>query len=99
MSFSYFLILSLILFGLGVLGFTIRRNIFILLMAIELMLNSSNLLLVSASKYLKSIDGQIIVFFVMIVAAAEVAVGLSLIVALIRLKNTVNVDDINLMKW
>jgi len=94
-----YLVLSVILFCIGVLGVFIRRNAIVIFMCIELMLNSANLALIAFSRHLNSMDGQIFVFFVMTVAAAEAAVGLGIIIALYRNKETINVDDINLMKW
>jgi len=94
-----YLVLSVILFCIGVFGVFIRRNAIVIFMCIELMLNSANLALIAFSRHLNSMDGQIFVFFVMTVAAAEAAVGLGIIIALYRNKETVNVDDINLMKW
>ena len=96
---SYYLILSAILFTIGVIGVLIRRNAIIIFMSIELMLNAVNLSFVAISKHLDSLDGQIFVFFVMTVAAAEVAVGLAIIINLFRNKETVNIDEINIMKW
>ena len=96
---SYYLLLSGILFTIGVVGVLTRRNAIVIFMSIELMLNAVNLTLVAFSKQLNSLDGQIFVFFVMVVAAAEVAVGLALIVAIFRLKNTLSIDKINIMKW
>jgi len=96
---SYFLILSAILFSLGVIGVIIRRNVIIVFMSIELMLNAVNLTFVAFSNHLNNIEGQIFVFLVMVVAAAEVAVGLGLIVAMFRLRETVHLDDIRLLKW
>ena len=96
---SYYLILSAILFTIGVVGVLVRRNAIIIFMSIELMLNAVNLSFVAISKFLDSLDGQIFVFFVMTVAAAEVAVGLAIIINLFRNKETVNVDEINIMKW
>lgn len=95
----YFLILGAILFGLGVVGVITRRNAIIIFMSIELMLNAVNLTFIAFSNYLNNIEGQIFVFMVMVVAAAEVAVGLAIIVAIFRLRETVNVDDIKLLKW
>ncbi|MBW1853425.1 MAG: NADH-quinone oxidoreductase subunit NuoK [Deltaproteobacteria bacterium] len=94
-----YLVLSVILFCIGVLGVFIRRNAIVIFMCIELMLNSANLALIAFSRHLNSMDGQIFVFFVMAVAAAEAVVGLGIIIALYRNKETINVDDINLMKW
>ncbi len=96
---SYYLLLSGILFTIGVVGVLTRRNAIVIFMSIELMLNAVNLTLVAFSKQLNSLDGQIFVFFVMVVAAAEVAVGLALIVAIFRIKDTVSIDKINIMKW
>ena len=96
---NHYLIVAAVLFVIGVTGVLTRRNALIIFMSIELMLNSVNLTLVAFSKYLESLNGQIFVFFIMAVAAAEVAVGLSIIIAIYRNRKTVNVDDINLMKW
>jgi NADH-quinone oxidoreductase subunit K len=96
---SWYLILAGILFTIGVVGVLTRRNAIVIFMCIELMLNAVNLTFVAFSHYLDSMDGQIFVFFIMTVAAAEAAVGLAIIVAMFRNKATVNVDDINLMKW
>jgi len=96
---SAYLILSAFLFATGVIGVATRRNVLIIFMSIELMLNAVNLAFVAFSRFLHSMDGQIIVLFVMTVAAAEVAVGLAIIIALFRNKETVDVAEINLMKW
>jgi NADH-quinone oxidoreductase subunit K len=96
---QHYLILSAALFCLGVIGVMFRRNLIIILMSLELMLNSVNLVFVAFSRYLGSIEGQIFVLFIMVVAAAEVAVGLAIAVAVFRQKGTINVNDINLMKW
>jgi len=98
-SLSSCLILSSVLFTVGVLGFLLRRNIIVIFMSIELMLNAANLAFVAFSRSLNSMDGQIFVFFVMSVAAAEAAVGLAIIIALYRTRETVNADEVNLMKW
>jgi NADH-quinone oxidoreductase subunit K len=98
-SLSSCLILSSVLFTIGVLGFLLRRNIIVIFMSIELMLNAANLAFVAFSRYLNSMDGQIFVFFVMSVAAAEAAVGLAIIMAIYRTKETVNADELNIMKW
>ncbi len=95
----HYLILSGVLFALGTLGVLTRRNALIVFMSIELMLNAANLAFVAFSRYLGMVDGQIIVFIVMTVAAAEVAVGLAVIIAFFRNKRSINVDDLNLMKW
>ena len=96
---SYYLTLSAVLFTIGVVGVLTRRNAIIVFMCIELMLNSVNLTLVAFSSFLGNTNGQIFVFFVMAVAAAEAAVGLAIIIALFRNKQTVNIDEINIMKW
>jgi len=96
---NYYLTLGAILFSIGVVGVLTRRNAIIVFMSIELMLNSVNLTLVVFSSYLGNSTGQILVFFVMAVAAAEAAVGLAIIIALFRNKQTVNIDEINIMKW
>ena len=95
---SYYLALSAILFAIGVAGVLLRRNAIILFMAIELMLNSANLVFVAYSRQFGELDGQILVFFVMTVAAAEVAVGLALIVTIFRSKASIDVDDISMLK-
>lgn len=96
---EYYLILSAFMFVVGVAGVLTRRNAIIVFMCIELMLNSANLTLVAFSSYLGSSVGQLFVFFVMTVAAAEAAVGLAIIIAIFRNKLTVNIDDINILKW
>ncbi|MCY4388377.1 MAG: NADH-quinone oxidoreductase subunit NuoK [Desulfurellaceae bacterium] len=96
---SYHLILSGILFTIGVTGVLLRRNIIIIFMAIELMLNAVNLSFVALARHFGNMDGQIIVFFVMSVAAAEVAVGLAIILLVFRGRETVNADELNLMRW
>ena len=98
-SLYHYLLLSGILFTLGVIGFLLRRNAIVIFMSIELMLNAANLAFVAFSRFLHSIDGQIIVIFVMAVAAAEAAVGLAIIMAVFRTRKTVNADELNLMKW
>ncbi len=98
-SSSPYLILSAVIFAIGVLGVLVRRNILIMFMSIELMLNAVNLAFVALSRQLGSLDGQVVVFLVMTVAAAEAAVGLAIIICLFRNKKSVNVDDFNLMKW
>jgi NADH-quinone oxidoreductase subunit K len=94
----YFVALSAILFTLGVLGVLTRRNAIIIFMSIELMLNSANLLFVAFAREFGQQAGQVFVFFVMTVAAAEVAVGLALIVTIFRTKRSINVDEINQLK-
>ncbi|MGQ9687614.1 MAG: NADH-quinone oxidoreductase subunit NuoK [Desulfobaccales bacterium] len=91
--------LSVALFALGAIGVLIRRNILIILMCLEMMLNAVNLAFIGFADYFKAVDGQMFVFFVMTVAAAEVAVGLALVVAIYRQRATVYVDDLNILKW
>ncbi len=96
---EYYLILSGFMFLVGVAGVLTRRNAIIVFMSIELMLNSANLTLVTFSSYMGNSTGQLFVFFVMTVAAAEAAVGLAIILAMFRNKLTLNIDDINILKW
>jgi NADH-quinone oxidoreductase subunit K len=96
---QHYLFLSAALFCLGVVGVMFRRNLIVILMSLELMLNAVNLSFIAFSRYLGSIEGQVFVLFVMVVAAAEVAVGLAIAVAVFRQRGTVNINDINLMKW
>lgn len=96
---EFYLILSAFLFIVGIIGVLTRRNAIIVFMSIELMLNSANLTLVAFSSFLGNSIGQLFVFFVMTVAAAEAAVGLAIIIAIFRNKLTVNLDDINILKW
>ena len=95
---SYYLVLSAILFALGVVGFLIKRNLITLFMSIELMLNAVNLAFVAFAWQWKSLNGQVFVFFVMVVAAAEAAVGLAIIIAVFRTRETLNIDRVNLLK-
>lgn len=97
--FEWYFIVSFVLFTIGVLGVLVRRNAIVIFMCIELMLNAANLLFVAAAHYLKQMNGQVLVFFVMVVAAAEVAVGLAIIVTFFRNKETVDVDQVNLLKY
>jgi NADH-quinone oxidoreductase subunit K len=96
---NYYLIISSLLFCIGVIGVLVRRNAIIIFMCIELMLNAINLTLVAFSAYLGNINGQIFVFIVMTVAAAEAAVGLAIVISLFRNKESVNIDEINILKW
>lgn len=96
---EYYLILSGILFTIGAVGVLTRRNAIIIFMSIELMLNSVNLTLVSFSSFLGDSAGLIFVFFVMAVAAAEAAIGLAIVIALFRKKQTIYVDEVNILKW
>ena len=95
---SWSLLLSALVFTIGLVGVLVRRNAIVIFMSVELMLNAANLAFVAFARQLHSLDGQIFVFFVMTVAAAEVAVGLAIIVNLFRLRETVFVDEINLLK-
>ena len=94
----YYLILSAILFSIGVDAFLIKRNIISVFMSIELMLNAVNLTFVAFAHYWRQVSGQIFVFFVMVVAAAEAAVGLAIIIAIFRTRATLDIDRIDLMK-
>jgi NADH-quinone oxidoreductase subunit K len=95
---SHYLIVSAVLFCLGLLGVIVRRNVLVIYMSLELMLNAGNLALVAASRFNNNHNGQILVFFVITVAAAEVAVGLALIVALYRRRQTTHVEDLTTLK-
>jgi len=96
---EYYLVLSAFMFITGITGVLIRRNAIIVFMSVELMLNSANLTLVAFSSYMGNSIGQLFVFFVMTVAAAEAAVGLAIIIAMFRNKMTMNIDEINILKW
>ena len=96
---EHYLTLSATLFAIGAIGVLVRRNAIVIFMCIELMLNAVNISLVAFSKQLNSMDGRVFVFFIMVVAAAEAAIGLAIMVSLFRNKETLNVDEINLMKW
>lgn len=95
---SYYILLSAALFTIGVLGVLIRRNAIVVFMAVELMLNAANLALVAYARERLSVDGQVLVFFVITVAAAEVAVGLALLVAIFRTKRTTDVDEVSTLR-
>ena len=95
---AYYLVLSAILFSIGVGAFLIKRNIITIFMSIELMLNAVNLAFVAFAHARHQVSGQLFVFFVMVVAAAEAAVGLAIIIAIFRARNTLNVDQVDLMK-
>ena len=94
-----FLILSGILFTIGVIGALPRRNVIIVFICIEMMLNAVNLTFITLSRFLQSMDGVIFAFFVMAVAAAEAAVGLAIFVMIYRSRGTINIDEIDLLKW
>jgi NADH-quinone oxidoreductase subunit K len=96
---EYYLSLSAVMFIIGTLGVLTRRNAIIIFMSIEIMLNSVNLTLVAFSQFLGDSSGQVFVFFVMAVAAAEAAIGLAIVLSLFRKKQTVYVDEVNFMKW
>jgi NADH-quinone oxidoreductase subunit K len=96
---ALYLMLSGILFTIGVIGALTRRNAIVVFMCIELMLNAVNLTFVTLSRFLQSMDGVLFAFFVMAVAAAEAAVGLAIFVMIYRSRETINVDEINLLKW
>ena len=98
LSIEHYLALSMVLFILGAMGVLLRKNAIIIFMSVELMLNAANLALVAFSRQWGDLDGQIFVFFVMTVAAAEVAVGLALIVAIFRNKRSINIDDLHQME-
>jgi NADH-quinone oxidoreductase subunit K len=93
-----YLLLSALLFGIGVTGVLIRRNAIVVFMCVELMLNAVNLSFIAFSKVNGALDGQILAFFVMVVAAAEVVVGLGILVAIFRKRSSASVDDVNLLK-
>ena len=95
---EHYLVVSGLLFALGLFGVIIRRNLLIIYMSLELMLNAANLALVAFSRFGTNLDGQVFVFFIITVAAAEVAVGLALIVALYRKRQTAHVEDLRLLK-
>ena len=96
---SFYLILSAVLFTLGAAGVLIRRNALVMFMSIEMMLNAVNLTLITYSRLLENVEGQVFVLLVMAVAAAEVAVGLAIVVAYYRHKETTDVDEMDLLKW
>ena len=87
------------LFTIGVIGVLVRRNVIVIFLSIELMLNAVNLVFVAFARQLRSMDGQVIVFFVMTVAAAEAAVGLAIIISVFRNRETMNADELNLLRW
>jgi NADH-quinone oxidoreductase subunit K len=96
---SYCLVLSAVLFGLGVVGFIFKRNIITIYMAIELMLNAVNLAFVAFARAHNQLDGLVFVFFVIVVAAAEAAVGLAIVITIAHNRRTLNVEDVNLLKF
>jgi len=96
---EWYITLGFFLFAIGVTGVLVRRNIIMVLLSIELILNSANITFVAYSNYHQSITGQMMVFFILTMAAAEVALGLALVIALYRVRTTLNVDEINRLKW
>ena len=96
---NWYLILGAVLFTIGVIGVLVRRNVIVIFMSIELMLNAVNLVFVALSRQLHVMDGQVVVFFVMTVAAAEAAVGLAIIISVFRNRETANADELNLLRW
>jgi len=95
----YYLIVSAIVFAIGVLGVLIRRNLIVILMSIELMLNAVNLTFIAFSRFLGSMEGQVVVFFVMAVAAAEAVIGLAIIISVFRHRQTLDPQEMQLLKW
>ena len=95
---EHYLVVSMLLFALGLMGVIVRRNLLVIYMGLELMLNAANLALVAFSRFNNTLDGQVFVFFIITVAAAEVSVGLALIVALYRKRQTAHVEDLTMMK-
>jgi|SRR5688572_9174485 NADH-quinone oxidoreductase subunit K len=95
---EHYLVVSFVLFAIGLMGVIVRRNLLVIYMSLELMLNAANLALVAFSRFNNNLDGQVFVFFIITVAAAEVSVGLALIVALYRKRQTAHVEDLTLMK-
>ncbi len=96
---EHYQIVAALIFMIGVLGMLLRRNMIVMFMSIELMLNAANLSFVGFSRVHGNVDGQIFAFMVMVVAAAEVAVGLAIIISLVRNRDTVNIDDASILKW
>jgi NADH-quinone oxidoreductase subunit K len=95
----FYLVLSALLFAIGTIGVLVRRNALVIFMSVELQLNAVNLSLVAFARQLGQVDGQVLAFFSMVVAAAEVVVGLAIIVAIFRRRLSANVDDVNLLRW
>jgi NADH-quinone oxidoreductase subunit K len=99
MDLLHYLILSLLLFVVGAVGFIVKKNVISVFLCLELMLNAANLSFIAYSRHLNQVDGQIFVFFIMVIAAAEAAVGLGITIVLFRNRNTLSVDDADTMKW
>jgi len=96
---THYLLLAAVLFSIGVMGVLTRKNLIIILMSVELMLNAVNLTFVAVARYTADLTGQVIVFFVMCVAAAEVAVGLAILISIWRHRGTMHIDSVKLLKW
>jgi len=96
---DYYLILSAVIFAIGVIGVLVRRNLIVVLMSIELMLNAVNLTFITFSRFLGSMQGQVIVFFVMAVAAAEAVIGLAIVISVFRHRRTLDPQEMQLLKW
>lgn len=96
---NYYLLLAAVIFAIGVTGVVIRRNIIVILMSIELMLNAVNLTFIAFSRFHGSMDGQVVVFFVMTVAAAEAVVGLAIVISVFRHRQTLDPQEMHLLKW
>jgi NADH-quinone oxidoreductase subunit K len=96
---SWYLVLSAVLFAIGAVGVLVRRNLIVIFMSVELLLNAVNLSFVALARNLGSMDGQVIVFFVMAVAAAESAVGLAIMLQLYRIRDTLNADEVTTLRW
>ena len=96
---AYYLIVSAIMFSIGTIGVLTRRNAIVIFMCVEMMLNAVNLTFIAFSRYLGNLDGQVFVFFIMTVAAAEAAVGLALMIAFYNNRESIDVEDVNLLKW
>jgi NADH-quinone oxidoreductase subunit K len=96
---DYYLILSAVIFAIGVIGVLVRRNLIVVLMSIELMLNAVNLTFITFSRFLGSMQGQVIVFFVMAVAAAEAVIGLAIVISVFRHRRSLDPQEMQLLKW
>jgi NADH-quinone oxidoreductase subunit K len=96
---DYYLVLSAVIFSIGVVGVLIRRNLIVVLMSIELMLNAVNLTFIAFSRFLGSMEGQVVVFFVMAVAAAEAVIGLAIVISVYRHRQTLDPQEMQLLKW
>ena len=96
---AHYLLLTAVLFGVGVMGVLTRKNLIVILMSVELMLNAVNLTFIALARYSASLEGHVIVFFVLCVAAAEVAVGLAILIAVWRQRGTMSIDSLKRLKW